>query len=289
MWINKLKTVLLLSTLSGLLLLFGSLFGGRSGLQFALIIATIMNFIAYFYSEKIVLKVHKAERLDKKKYNWIYDIINELSNSMNIPTPKIWIIPSCVANAFATGRNPHNASVALTTGIIDLLDKRELRGVLAHELAHIKNYDTLIATIAATMAAAIGYLAHMFQYSLFWGSIGNKRRNNGNTIAMLFAALLMPLAATLIQLAISRSREYLADELGSRISGDPRALASALEKLHENIHHEHFSNDDTQRASTASLFIVHPFTNGGWIKLFSTHPPLEKRILYLEELYKKMF
>ncbi|PJF38296.1 MAG: protease HtpX, partial [Phototrophicales bacterium] len=186
------------------------------------------------------------------QYAWIYNIVAELAQSMHLPMPKLWIVNTPMANAFATGRNPQNASIAITTGIIDLLDHNELRGVLAHELSHIKNRDTFVTTIAATIATAIGYLAHMLQYTAFWGSMGSNRRR-GNPLAMLLVAILMPIAATIIQLAISRSREYLADETGAHHCHDPLSLASALEKLHYNIRYAHLNNTDTQRASTASM------------------------------------
>ena len=286
MIINKIKTVLLLAGLSGLLLLLGNLFGGQQGINIALVIALIINCIAYFFSESIVLRLYKAQRLDKTHYNWLYDIVYELAQTMKLPMPKLWLINTPMANAFATGRNPHHASIAVTTGILELLDRDELRGVLAHELAHIKNRDILVTTIAATIATAIGYLASMLRYAAFWGSIGSKRRN-GNPIVMLIIAIFMPIAATLIQLTISRSREYLADETGAHHSHDPLALASALEKLHHNISYAHLHNDDTQKASTASLFIVHPFTAHTWMSLFSTHPPMQKRIARLQQIYEK--
>ncbi|MDP3889583.1 MAG: zinc metalloprotease HtpX, partial [bacterium] len=248
----------------------------------------IMNGIAYFFSDKIVLSLYGARPLDKQQYGWIYDIVQELTEKMRMPMPKLWLINTPMANAFATGRNPNNASVAVTTSIIDLLDKDELRGVLAHELGHVKNRDILVTTIAATIATAIGYLAYMLRYAAFWGSMSDRDRK-GNPIVLFLVALLMPIAATLIQLAISRSREYLADETGAHYCNDPLALASALEKLHNNIKYAHLDNQDTQRASTAPLFIVHPFTTNGFIQLFSTHPPMSKRIARLRALYEKMF
>lgn len=285
---NTLKTLVLLVTLSGLLLFIGSIIGGSTGIHIALIMSLIMNGIALFYSDRIVLKMYHAQPLPTQTHGWLYEMVQELANNMHLPMPKLWIINTPMANAFATGRNPQHASIAVTTGILDLLDRDELRGVLAHELAHIKNRDTLVTTIAATIATAIGYLAHMLQYAAFWGSFGNNRRR-GNPFAMILIAMIMPIAATLLQLALSRSREYLADETGARHSHDPLALAAALEKLHYQIKHEHLNNADTQRASTASMFIVHPFTNNTWLSLFSTHPPMSKRIARLRSLYEKMF
>lgn len=289
MFMNKLKTFVLLAGLSGLLLFIGNIIAGPTGIQFALIIAFIMNGIAYFFSDRIVLRMYKAQKLDQKQYEFIYKMIQELTQDMKLPMPKLWLVHTPMANAFATGRNPHHASIAVTTGIIDLLDHDELRGVLAHELSHIKNRDILVVTIAATIATAVGYLAHMLQFAVFWGSFGgNNRRRGNNPIVMILVAILMPIAATLIQLAISRSREYLADETGAQHCNDPLALASALEKLHQHIPHAHLDNKDTQRASTASLFIVHPFTSSTFVSLFSTHPPMHKRIARLRSQYEKM-
>lgn len=286
---NKLKTFILLVSLSALLLLLGNLFGGMIGLQMAFILALVMNGIAYFFSDKIVLRMYNAKPLDKQEYAWIYEIVEELAHEMRIPMPKLWLIPTPMANAFATGRNPNNASVAVTTGILSILDKDELRGVLAHELSHVKNRDILVSTIAATMATAIGYLASMIQHMAFWDSVRGENRKGGNPIGMFVIALLMPIAATIIQLAISRSREYLADETGAHACHDPLALASALEKLHNHIPHAHMNNNDTQRASTAALFIVHPFTTDSLMALFSTHPPMRVRVERLQALHRKMF
>lgn len=288
MILNTFKTALLLSILSGLLLLMGGLAGGQQGIKIALIMSLIMNVLTYFFSDKIVLKMYNAKPLDRTTHGWIYDMVSELARATNIPMPKLWLINNPMANAFATGRNPKNASVAVTTGILDLLEPDELRGVLAHELAHVKNRDILISTVAATIATAIGYLASMLRYAAFWGSMSRDNRKRGNPIAMIFVAILMPIAAMLVQLAISRSREYAADETGAHNCHDPLALASALEKLHNNVAHEHLHKDDTKHASTASLFIVHPFTANGLSKLFSTHPPMEKRIARLHEIHEKM-
>ncbi|MFI5333303.1 MAG: zinc metalloprotease HtpX [Candidatus Babeliales bacterium] len=288
MWMNRLKTLLLLTLLSGIFLFIGHLFGGQHGLQIALIMALAMNFITYFFSEQIVLSLYRAQPLDRATYGWIYDTVHELANTMEMPAPKLWMVKTPMANAFATGRNPHHASVVVTTGIVDILEKHELRGVLAHELSHIKNRDVLIGTIAATIATAIGYVAHMMQYAAFWGSMHGKKRG-GNPISMLLVAIFMPLAATLIQLAISRSREYLADETGACVSGDPLALASALEKLHTHVRHTHMDPRDTQHATTAALCIVHPFNGHGLVDLFSTHPPMHKRIARLKEMCHKIY
>lgn len=289
MFWNQIKTVVLLASLSGLLLFVGNLFGGMTGLQFALVMALVMNGIAYFFSEKMVLRMYRAQPLDRAQYAWVYDMVEELSATMKMPMPKMWLIPMPMANAFATGRDPHHASVGVTQGILDLLEKNELRGVLAHELSHVKNRDILVSTIAATLATAIGYLANMARYAAMFGGARTSNNRRSNPLALMLVAMLMPIAALFIRLAISRSREYLADESGAKHSQDPLALASALEKLHTNIPHAHMRNDDLQRASTTSLFIVFPFTGTGLRSLFSTHPPMHRRIERLRAMYERMF
>jgi heat shock protein HtpX len=288
MFFNRIKTVFLLAALSGLLLLLGNLFGGAQGMTFALILALIMNAILYFFSDRIVLSVYGAQPLDQHEYPWIYEIVTELAQTMRIPMPKLWLIRTPMANAFATGRSPQHASVAVTTGILQLLDRHELRGVLAHELAHVKNRDILVATIAATMATAIGYLANMLHHLAFWESVrGDKDRKSGNPIVLILVTILMPIAATLIQLAISRSREYLADETGAHECHDPLALASALEKLHHHIPQAHLNPENDAQAGTASLFIVHPFNSSKALSWFSTHPPLKSRIERLQKIFER--
>ena len=288
MWKNKIKTVLLLAALSGLFMFIGSLIGGNQGITIALCMALVMNGIAYFFSDKIVLAMYGARPLNPEQYGSIVATVQELSDRMQLPMPRLWIVDTPVANAFATGRNPNHSSIALTTGIIELLEPHELRGVLAHEMSHIYNRDILVSTIAATFAAAIGYLAHMAQNIYFWQSIQGKReKDSGNLVGMLVVAILMPIAATILQLSVSRSREYLADETGADACHDPLALAGALQKLHNNVQHAHFRETDTARASTATLFIVHPFSKrGGMLELFATHPPLEKRIARLHKIHE---
>jgi len=285
---NMFKTTILLIILSGLLALIGGLIGGASGIQVALFISLLMNGIMFFFSDRIVLSLYKAQPLSKHSYDWIYDIVEELSHKMNLPMPKLWLVNDSMANAFATGRSPKHASIAVTTGILNLLDQEELRGVLAHELAHVKNRDTLITTIAATFASAIGHLAYMMRHVALWGSINNDRRKE-NPFVLIIVSILMPFAATLVQLAISRSREYAADDTGARCSHSPLALASALQKLDNNIKYAHMNAEDMQQTSTASLFIVHPFANHSLSSLFATHPPISKRIARLQQLSKKMF
>lgn len=286
MWYNQLKTVILLATLMGLLMLLGGLLGGYSGIVIAFIVALLINGITYFFSDSLVLKMFNAKPLDKDKYQWIHSTVEDLAIKNKIPMPKLWIINNQMANAFATGRNPQHASVAVTTGILNILEKDELRGVLAHELSHIKNRDILVSTIAATVATAIGFIANMMQHMAYWGS--GERRRGPHPLVMLFVALLMPIAATLIQLAISRSREYLADENGAYTSHDPLSLASALEKLQTNLAYAHLKKNDFAHASTAHLFIVYPFTAKGLMALFSTHPPMHKRIERLHKIYENI-
>ena len=285
---NTIKTGLLLTTLSGLLMLLGGFIGGSSGIQIALFLSLIINGIAFFFSDRIVLSLYKAQVLNKDQYPWIYEIIEELTHKMHLPMPRLWIINTQVANAFATGRNPKNASIAITTGILSILDEEELRGVLAHELAHIKNRDTLITTIAATIASTIGHLAYMLRNAALWGSFNGNRRKE-NPFILIIVSILMPLAATLIQLALSRSREYAADETGAHCSGSPLALASALQKLENNTKYAHMDPENARHTSTASLFIVHPFAGHSLSTLFATHPPTSSRIARLHQLSKKYF
>jgi len=289
MFRDILKTFALLTGLGLLLLFLGSAFGGKAGLTMALVMALIMNGIAYFFSDKIVLRLYKAQPMDAHTYPHIYEMVQKLAQNMKIPMPKLWIIPSPIANAFATGRNPHNSSVVVTTGIVDILDQHELRGVLAHELSHVKNRDILFATIAATIATAIGYMAQYAHYAAIFGSRGSNRKNN--PIGLLLAVILVPIAATLLRLGLSRSREYLADDSGARYSNDPLALASALQKLERHVSVAHLDNKDISRASTAQLFIVNPFkqqiTGRSLINLFSTHPSTQARIERLHKIYEQ--
>ncbi len=282
MFWNQIKTVFLLASLSALLFLIGYWLGGQTGILFAFIVSLLINFGAYFYSDKLVLKMYKAVPLDKSKYSYVYDMVQELSENAKIPMPKLWYVPNPMANAFATGRNPSHASVAVTQGILDVLDEHELRGVLAHELSHVKNRDILVATVAATIATSIAYLADIIRWGFIFGS-GRDRDKSGGWGAII-AAMFMPLAAAMIQLAISRSREYLADESGAKISHDPLALASALEKLQFNAKLQKLRPKSNAQTSMSSIFIVNPFSGNGFISLFSTHPPMEKRIERLRKM-----
>ncbi|MBN1549504.1 zinc metalloprotease HtpX [Candidatus Babeliales bacterium] len=288
MILNHIKTILLLSILSGLFLLIGGLTGGKDGLTFAFIMALLMNGIMYFFSDTLVLKMYQAQPLDQTRYGWVYDIVRELTKTMKLPMPKLWIVNTRMANAFATGRSPKHASVAVTSGILEILNKEELRGVLAHELSHIKNRDTLVITIAATIATAIGYLANMIRWAAFWGSMSNDRNRRGNPLFMIFVAMLMPLAAMIVQLALSRSREFMADETGAKASHNPLALASALEKIHDHMTYAHLNPQDNAQVSMASIFIMNPFSGNGWTSWFSTHPPVQKRVARLRKIYEAM-
>jgi len=275
---NQLKTVILLSLLTALLLFVGRLIGGNAGLAVGLAFAIIMNFGSYWFSDKIVLMMYKAKKVTKKEAPQLYDIVKEVSQKAQLPMPAVYIIPTQTPNAFATGRNPKHAAVAATIGILDLLTKDELKGVIAHEMAHVKNRDILIQTIAATIAGVISYIATMAQWAVIFGG---RDDNRGNGIQLLVLAILTPIIATIIQLAISRSREYIADESGARIIQDSKSLASALKKLEAGVkaHPLGFGN-----TATSSLFITNPFNARGIISLFSTHPPIDERVKRLKEM-----
>jgi len=271
MFKNQLKTVFLLGLLSGLLLLVGYLISGRQGLMFGLVFAILMNFGSYFFSDKIVLKMYKAKLVEEHDNPELYKLVKEVVHLANIPMPKVYIVPTDNANAFATGRDPKHAAIACTQGILDLLSKDELKGVIAHEISHVKNRDILIATIAATIASVISYIAMIARWSAIFGF--GDRDNNGLEILVL--AILTPFIAMLIQLGISRSREYLADESAAKVLHNPFGLASALEKLEQNVKHHpmRFGNK-----TTASLFILNPFTAKGLFAFFSTHPSTKSRV-----------
>src|SRR3989338_7934205 len=227
--INQIKTVLLLGTLTGIFLVIGYFFAGTSGLTIALVIALAMNLITYFFSHKIVLFIYRAKEADKKKYSHLYKDVKQVSELANLPMPKVYIVPTKTPNAFATGRNPKHSVVAVTEGILELLSERELKGVIAHELSHIKNRDILIGTIAAVIAGAISYIAFMARWAAIFGG-GDRDRGGGNIIGLLLLGIITPIIALIIQLAISRSREYLADDTGAKTIRDPNALADALTK-----------------------------------------------------------
>jgi len=279
---NRIKTYFLLGILTIILVIIGSFFG-RSGMIVALILALSMNWISYFFGDKIVLAMYRAREVSYNDAPQLHQLVEQLCRKISLPKPKIYIIPNSTPNAFATGRNPNCASVAVTEGILNLLSENELSGVLSHELAHIKDRDILVATVAATIAGAITFLARMLQWSAMFSSRRDER-DGGNLIGIvgiLLLAILAPIAAMFIQLAISRSREYLADGEGAKICGNPLYLANALRKLAEGVKRVPMN---TANPSTSHLFIVNPFSGKSIITLFSTHPPIEDRIRRLESM-----
>jgi heat shock protein HtpX len=278
---NSVKTALLLGALTGLLMLIGGLIGGRGGVYIAFIFALILNFGSYWFSDKIVLKMYKAQEVSESSAPELHNIVRTLAMKASLPMPRVFIIPEEAPNAFATGRNEQHAVVAVTEGIMRILSKEELEGVIAHELSHIKNRDMLISSIAATIAGAIVMLAHMAQWAaIFGGGRSDDEDNGGGIIGLIAMAILAPLAATVIQMSISRSREYLADSGGAGITKNPYGLAAALEKLAKASQIVPINANP----STAHLFIVNPLTGKSFMNLFSTHPPLAERIARLRSM-----
>jgi len=273
---NTFKTAFLLTALTLFLVFLGSYFGGRNGMIMALIFAGVMNFVSYFFSDKIALAMYRAQPVTREQLPRVYGVVERMTQRIGLPMPKIFVIPSPSPNAFATGRNPSHASVAVTQGILDLLNDEELEGVLAHELGHVRNRDILISSIAATIAGAITVLARMAGWAAMFGGYGGRddRNRGGGALGALFMMILAPFAAMLIQMAVSRSREYQADATGAHFTGNPYALASALKKL------DAYSRRVPMMASpsTAHLFIVQPLLGMNLGNLFSTHPPIAKRI-----------
>jgi heat shock protein HtpX len=276
---NTLKTAFLLTLMTLLLMFIGRAFGGQNGMFLALAFAVVMNFVSYFYSDKIALTMYRAQPVTREQLPRVYGIVERLAPKIGIPMPKIYVIPSDSPNAFATGRNPHHASVAVTQGILQLLNDEEMEGVLAHELGHVNNRDILISSVAATIAGAITMLASMGKWAMIFGGFGGRDREGrgGGGLTALLMLIVAPIAATLIQLAVSRSREYQADASGAHYTGNPYALASALQKL------DAYSRRLPLQASpsTAHLFIIQPFLGmsaGMFANLFQTHPPIAKRI-----------
>jgi heat shock protein HtpX len=271
---NAFKTAFLLTLLTLLMMIIGRAFGGQNGMLLALAFAAVMNFVSYFYSDKIALKMYRAQPVTREELPRAYAAVERLTQKIGIPMPKIYVIPNDSPNAFATGRNPQHASVAVTQGILNLLNDEELEGVLAHELGHVNNRDILISSVAATVAGAITMLASMGRFAMIFGGMGDRDENRGGGIGALFMLILAPIAASLIQLAVSRSREYQADATGAHFTGNPYALASALSKL------DAYSRRLPLQAtpSTAHLFIIQPFLGMNFGSLFSTHPPIAKRI-----------
>ncbi len=278
---NTFKTAILLGVLTALLVFLGGALGGQQGMAVAFMFALLMNFASYWFSDKIVLRIYGAQPIEEPRAPALFRTVRTLATRAGIPMPKVYLIPNETPNAFATGRNPQHAAVAVTEGIMRILDEEELEGVLAHELAHVKNRDILIATIAATLAGAITYLAHMAQWAaIFGGRRDEEDEGGGGMFGAIFMAILAPIAAMLIQMAVSRAREFQADATGARIAGKSWGLAKALEKLHMA------SQAIPMEASpaTAHLFIVNPLSGGSLLRLFSTHPPIEERVARLRSM-----
>jgi heat shock protein HtpX len=279
---NVFKTGLLLAVLTAMLVLIGGAIGGQQGMVIAFVIALVMNFVSYWFSDKMVLAAYGAQPIDEAAAPRLYAIVRRLATRADIPMPRVYLMPSETPNAFATGRNPQHAVVAVTEGIMRILDEEELEGVLAHELSHVKNRDVLISTIAATLAGAITYLAHMAQWAaMFGGRSRDDEEGGSNPIAMILLAILAPIAALLVQMAVSRSREFQADATGAKVAGRPWGLAKALEKL--QMANQAMPMADATPA-TAHLFIVNPLSGETLMRLFSTHPPLEERIARLRAM-----
>jgi len=281
---NRLKTTLLLSLLTVLMVLMGSAIGGKSGMVFAFFMAAAMNFFSYWFSDKIVLKMYGAQEIGEHDQPAFYDMVRRLALQAGLPMPKVYIIPDDSPNAFATGRNPGHAAVAATEGILRILSPEELEGVMAHELAHVQNRDILVGSIAATFAGAISMIGNMLQWGAMLGGGRSDDDEGGGFIGSLVMAIIAPIAAMLIQMAVSRSREYLADESGARICGRPLALASALRKLHNA---SQLIPLHDARPATAHMFIVNPLTGSALMNMFSTHPPMEERIARLEGMARE--
>jgi heat shock protein HtpX len=277
---NALRTTLLLGLLSCLLILAGGAIGGRSGMTFALVMAGVMNFVSYWFSDKIVLSMYGAREISEAEHPEFYGMVRQLAIQGGLPMPKVYLMESDTPNAFATGRNPEHAAVAATTGILRILSREELMGVMAHELSHVRNRDILISSIAATIAGAVTYLAHMAQFAAMFGGGRDNDDEGGGIFGVILMAILAPIAAMLIQMAISRSREFGADKGGAEISGNPLYLAGALRKL--EMANQQIPMD--ANPATAHMFIVNPLSGSGMMSLFSTHPPLEERIKRLEEM-----
>jgi len=271
---NTFKTAFLLTALTLLLMCIGRIFGGQNGMLIALIIAAVLNFVSYFFSDKLALAANRAQPVTREQLPRAYEIVERLTQRVGLPMPKIYVLPTDSPNAFATGRNPAHASVAVTHGILGLLNDEELEGVLAHELGHVRNRDILISSVAATVAGAVTYLADMARWGMIFGGYERDDNNRGGGLGAILMLFLAPLAAFLIQLAVSRSREYQADETGAQFTGNPYALASALAKI------EAYSKRVPMAAtpSTAHLIIIQPFLGMDFASLFRTHPPTAKRI-----------
>jgi len=279
--VNTMKTFILMAALTALFMFAGQALGGQSGMVFALLMALGMNFFAYWYSDKLALTMSRAREVFYDQAPQLHDMVEKLASNAGLPKPKVYVMPGQTPNAFATGRNPEHAAVAVTEGLLQLLQQDELEGVIGHELGHIKNRDILISSIAAVMAGAISYLATMAQWAMIFGGGGRKDdEGDGNLVAMLVMMLVAPLAAAIIQMAISRSREYLADGTGAKICGHPNSLANALQRLEDYNHRMPMKVNP----ATAQMYIVNPLAGGGIASLFSTHPPIQERIKRLRAM-----
>lgn len=286
---NRMKTVFLLAMLTGLLLAIGNWFGGQSGMMIMFLVSVAMNFGSYWFSDKIVLNMYGAREVTAREAPELYEIVVGLARKAKMPMPKVYIMENEMPNAFATGRDPEHAAVAATTGILRILNREELEGVMAHELAHVRNRDTLISTIVATLAGMISMIANMAQWAAIFGGFGGRNdqeNSGGGMLQTLLLVVVAPIAAMLIQLGISRSREFLADESGGLLTGKPQALASALQKL------EYYSKNRTLPAATpatAHMFIINPLKGGDWLaSLFSTHPTTAQRAEKLQKLAQRL-
>jgi heat shock protein HtpX len=278
---NMFKTALLLAILTAMLVLIGGAIGGQQGMAVAFVMALVMNFFSYWFSDKIVLAMYSAKPVEEAQAPALYAVLRRLTTRAGIPMPRVYLIPTDTPNAFATGRNPQHAAIAVTEGIMRLLDQEELEGVLAHELSHVANRDVLISTIAATIAGAITYLAHMAQWAaMFGGGRHDDEEGGSNPFALILMAVLAPIAALLVQMAVSRAREYQADATGARVAGQPWGLAKALEKLQMAQQVAPMAANP----ATAHLFIVNPLSGRSLMNLFSTHPPLEERVARLRAM-----
>jgi len=277
---NTFKTGMLMATLTALLVVAGSALGGPRGAIFAFIFALVMNFGSYWYSDKIVLKMYRGREISRDEMPQVFSMVERLTRQAGLPMPKLYLTPQPEPNAFATGRDPEHAAIAVTTGITQLLDKEELEGVLAHEIAHIKNRDILISTLAATMAGAITMLASIARWGMLFGGLGSDD-DEGGGLGAIVMMIVAPLAAMLIQMAISRAREYKADQAGAAICGRPQGLASALQKLEDCARRRPMAQ---ATPATAHMFIINPLRGKRMAALFSTHPPTEERVKRLREL-----
>lgn len=283
---NRVKSVMLLTLLSLILMAIGGVVGGQNGAMAMFLISLAINFYTYWNSDKMALRAYNAQPLSESQVPELYELVRELCRKAELPMPRLYVIPTDVPNAFATGRNPEHAAVAVTEGILSMLNRDEIAGVISHELSHVKHRDTLIMTLSASIATAISYIANIAQWAAIFGTARDEDGNRSNPIALIVTIVVAPLAASLIQFALSRSREYMADASGARISGKPLALASALLKLDDYAHHRVIPD---AKPATSGLFIINPLASvGGMANLFSTHPSTEERVKKLREIAAEM-